>query len=237
MLVSAGSELEGRPGMDDPVTATAKAAEATANATGKMLDIVHDTGGYLGRVFADVPADLIGVVGGAWLRERHIRLRARLRRRTEEILRERDVQDVIELSPNVASTLIAGAQEESRDELMELWARLLANAVDQRLNGVRQSFIDAVKAMDPPDAKTLNYLYRVKAARIVFGGGGDSVQTTIEYISKQLGVRKDDVEVSLRHLETLRFLTTTPQELNVWFPTANMREFMRTCYPELSANE
>ena len=39
--------MEGRPGMDDPVTAIARAAEATANATGKMLDIVHDTGGYL----------------------------------------------------------------------------------------------------------------------------------------------------------------------------------------------
>src|SRR3977135_2900114 len=97
MLVSAGSDMEGRPGMGDPVTAKARAAGATANATGKMLDIVHDTGGYLGRVFADVPADLIGVIGGAWLRERHIRLRARLRRPTEEILRQRDVQDGIEV--------------------------------------------------------------------------------------------------------------------------------------------
>jgi hypothetical protein len=218
--------------MDDPVTATAKAAEATANAAGKALEIVHDAGGYLGRVFADVPADLVGALGGAWLHERHIRLRSRLRRRTEEILRERDVQEVIELSPNMAAALIAGAQEESRDELMELWARLLANAVDPKLNSVRRSFIEAVQAMDPSDAKTLNYLYRAKAGRIPLRGEGDPANKSIEYLSGQLGIRQDDGEVSVRHLEVLGFLTSTPLEPNVWFPTANLREFMRACYPE-----
>ena len=83
-------------------------------------------------MFADLPADLVGVAGGAWLHEIHARLRDKLRRRTEQILRERDVQDVIELSPNMAVALIAGAQEEGREELMELWARLLANAMDPK---------------------------------------------------------------------------------------------------------
>ncbi len=39
--------------MDDPVTATAKAVEATAKAADQAFEIVHDTGGYLGRVIAD----------------------------------------------------------------------------------------------------------------------------------------------------------------------------------------
>jgi hypothetical protein len=109
----------------DPGTtqAVAKAAEESARTAGKALDVVHDTGGYLRSVIAEVPADLVGLVGGAWLHERHIRLRDRLRRRTEQILRDRNVQEAIELSPNVAVELIAGAQEESREELMELWAR------------------------------------------------------------------------------------------------------------------
>src|SRR5260221_13944382 len=103
--------------MDDPVTASAKAIEEGAKAAGKGVAIVHDSGGYLRSVFADAPADLVGVLGGAWLRERHIRLRDALRRRTEQILRERDVQELIELSPNIAAELIAGAQEEGREEL------------------------------------------------------------------------------------------------------------------------
>src|SRR5437879_556104 len=113
--------------MNDPTAATANAVEAGAKATGQALEIIHDTGGYLGRVFADVPTDLVGVLGGAWLHERHARLRDRLRRRTEEILRERNVQELLQLSPNIAAALVAGAQEESRGELMEIWARLLAN--------------------------------------------------------------------------------------------------------------
>src|SRR5580704_5247877 len=85
--------------------------------------------------------------------------RSRRPRRTEEILRERDVQDVIELSPNMAVALVEGAQEEGREELMELWARLLANAMDPNLNSVRQSFIEAVKNMDPVDAIVLRHIH------------------------------------------------------------------------------
>jgi hypothetical protein len=91
------------------------------------------------------------------------------RRRTEEILRERDVQDVIELSPNMAVALVEGAQEEGREQLMELWARLLANAMDPNLNSVRQSFIEAVKNMDPVDAIVLRHSrekYRFHSARL-----------------------------------------------------------------------
>ena len=86
--------------------------------------------------------------------------RDKWRRRTEQILRERDVQEVIELSPNVATALIAGAQEEGREELMELWARLLANAMDPSMNSVRHSFIEAVKKMDMRDAVVLQYIYK-----------------------------------------------------------------------------
>jgi hypothetical protein len=73
----------------DPATtqAVAKATEETAKTAGKALEIVHDVGGYLRSVFAEVPADLVGVAGGAWLHEVHIRIKDAWRRRTEEILR------------------------------------------------------------------------------------------------------------------------------------------------------
>jgi hypothetical protein len=132
--------------MDAATTqAVAKAAEESAKTAGKALEIVHDTGRYLRQVFDEVPANLVGVLGGAWLHETHIRIRDALRRRTEQILRERDRQEVIEISPNIAVALIAGAQEEGSEELMELWARLLANAMDPNLNNMRRSFMEAVK--------------------------------------------------------------------------------------------
>ena len=208
----------------DPATtqAVAKAAEESAKTVGKGLEIVHDTGGYL-------RGDLVGVAGGAWLHEIHARLRDKLRRRTEQILRERDVQDVIELSPNMVVALIGGAQEEGREELMELWARLLANAMDPNLNSVRQSFIEAVKNMDRMDAIVLRYIHEKNILFIERGSADPKTnqRTGIEDISIAIGGRSDEVEVSVRHLRDLGFFD------GEYYPNALNREFMRACYPEV----
>jgi Abortive infection alpha len=218
----------------DPATtqAVAKAAEESAKTAGKGLEIVHDTGGYLRGVFADLPADLVGVAGGAWLHEIHARLRDALRRRTEQILRERDVQDVIELSPNMALALVSGAQEEGREELMELWARLLANAMDPALNNVRHSFIEAVKKMDPPDVVVLRYVHERNIVNVRRGETPEDENkwTGVGNIATVIGRRSDEVEVSLRHLQDLLFFDYVN---NQWYVNATSREFLRACYPEV----
>jgi hypothetical protein len=211
----------------------AKATEETAKTAGKALEIVHDVGGYLRGVFAEVPADLVGVAGGAWLHEQHIRIKDALRRRTEEILRERDAPKVIELSPNMAVALIGGAQEEGREALMELWARLLANAMDPNLNSVRQSFIEAVKNMDPLDAVVLRHIHERNIASIGRGHASEPItnQTTgIDNIATEIHRRYDEVEVSLRHLQDLLFFDYAN---NSWYMNAISREFLRACYPEV----
>jgi Abortive infection alpha len=221
----------------DPATtrAVAKAAEETAKAAGKVTDIVHDTGGYLRRVFADLPEDLVGLAGGDWLHEVRIRNRDRWRRRTEKILQERDRHEAIELSPNMAMALIAGAQDESREELMELWARLLANAMDPNLNSVRQSFIDAVKTMDPPDALVLKYIGKKKfsAVRSTHDPNIDA-PNALRNVAYDIGLRQDEVELSILHLQSLLFFELS-MVTDAWETTVTFREFMRACYPELGA--
>jgi hypothetical protein len=232
----------------DPAStqAVAKAAEATAKTAGQVAELVHDTGGYLSRVFGNVPEDIVGVCGGDWLHERRIRNRERLRRRTEQVLQERDVQEVIELSPNVAVSLIAGAQEEGREELMELWARLLANAMDPNLNSVRRSFIDGVKKMDPLDAVVLRYIHQSKINSVRSTGAPEplsNLSAGTEDVSSAIGCRNDEVEVSIRHLEDLSFIeerTFTerqgPNEFSEhlsWRVNAIGREFLLACYPEV----
>ena len=222
--------------MNDPLMAQAKAVEETAKAAGKALDIVHDMGGYLNRVFGDVPGDLVGVVGGAWLHEVAIRLRDKLRGRTEQILHDRNVQEVIEPSPNIAVALISGAQKESSEELAELWARLLANAMDPRLNNVRQSFIDAVSKMDPTDALVLENIYKRKltgAHRNNNAVGAGAHDTDIYNLARAITRRPDDVEASLRHLSSMGFFDQRTPGNQDWFMNAISREFMRACYPEV----
>ena len=86
--------------------------------------------GYLARLFATEARDLGEVVDAGWLSEARKNNREALRRRTEDILRERKVGDIAELSPNLAVQILELAQDEGRYALIELWARLLANAVD-----------------------------------------------------------------------------------------------------------
>ena len=56
--------------------------------------------------------------------------------------------------------------------------------------------------MDPLDAKIMHHLYSEKVGRIRRGGGGDSKKdTSVDLISRELGNRNDDVEVTIEHLE------------------------------------
>jgi len=213
----------------------AGAVEEIAKASGKALDVVHDTGGYLAKVLGGVPGNLVGVLGGAWLCERHIRLKDGLRRRTEQILRQRDVQQLVELSPNLASALIAGAQEEGREELAELWARLLANAIDPSMNSVRHSFIEAVKAFDPPDVIVLHHVYERSGASIQPGSDDDGGRPYMYVggIANALNMREDFIQASIDHLSALGFFERRINTSIQWLVTSTNREFMRACYPEV----
>jgi hypothetical protein len=217
--------------MVDPATASAGAVEAVAKTTGQALDIVHDTGGYLNRVFGDLVVNAVGWSIGDWVGEKRRRNFDALSRRTIEIFREREVEHLIELSPNQATELLSAAQDESRDELAELWARLLANAMDPNLNNVRHSFIEAVKKMDPMDAVVLQYIYANQIASVRYGDlkSGTNTVGTLN-ISQSIGKREDEVQVSVRHLEALSFFDTQPS--GGWLVNAINREFMRACYPE-----
>lgn len=135
---------------------SAKAAQEIAKTTGKAVDAAHDVGRFLGRVFGAVPEDLVGILGGDWLhqkRQENIQIMAEM---TEARLRARKVDRLRQVSPNVAISLLKQAADENREELLEVWARLMAAAMDPKKAGdVRQSFVEAVKQFDPLDARIL----------------------------------------------------------------------------------
>jgi len=111
----------------------------------------HEIGGYLKGLFGTGAGESGEVVGDSWLNEARKSNREVLRRRTEEILRERKVGDISGLSPNLAIQILELGQDESRAALIEIWARLLANALDPSRNNLRLSFIAIVKQMDLQD--------------------------------------------------------------------------------------
>jgi hypothetical protein len=132
----------------------AKAIQESAKFGVKALEVTEKTGGWISDVLGEVPKNLVGVLGGDRLRHYREANLEELAAKARDKLRKDGVAEPQRVSLSVAIPLLEAAAEESRPELQDLWARLLANAMDPKRGTVRQSFINAVKQFDPLDALT-----------------------------------------------------------------------------------
>jgi len=170
---------------------SAHAVEETAKAVGKAIDAAADAGKYAAGVLGDLPHDLVGIMGD-WVKQQRARRWAGLQADSEQILRERGVENRSDASPSIAIPLIAAAINEDRDGLKELWAKLLAAALDPARAGYfRLAFIEAAKKMEQLDAKVL---------REATSHGGAISEHTRKQISAALRVSGDEVDVSIQNL-------------------------------------
>jgi hypothetical protein len=182
---------------------SAHAIEETAKATSKAIDAAVQAGKYVGEVLGDLPHDLVGIMGD-WVKHRRARRWAELSAETLKILHARGVDNREDVSPSVAIPLIAAAINEDRNVLKQLWAKLLAAAMDPaRSKLVRSSMIETVKQMDPLDALVLEEVNK--------NTGGNWHPSGRDVVKAALNVSQDEVLVSFEHLTKLECLS---------FPTA-----------------
>jgi hypothetical protein len=181
---------------NDLIPLDSEAIKELAKTAGTALAVAGKAGSYIAWVLGTVPHDLVGVLGGDWLRQVRIRNLARLHDRTEEILRSRGVTKTEPVSPSLAVPLLRAAADESREELQELWARLIAAAVDpDRSSRVRRSFIETVARLDPLDAVVLTKLYETP----------DNLSPNPrDFLANQLAVSSRQIEVSVQYLNELK---------------------------------
>lgn len=174
--------------MTDPVTA-AKALEATASTA-------------LSAVPESVRKDLVGFVGGDWLHEQRVRNIDRLTRRTKEIIAARNVETETP-SPSLAEPIIEAARNESREELAEFFAKLLAAAMDpSRKSRVRLEFVELVKQLDPLDAILLEFVHKNPIHQV--GSNVDFHATLADRFKRQ----RMEIEVSIAALSKLDIATS-----------------------------
>jgi hypothetical protein len=108
--------------MSEDVAPYSGAIEETAKTTGKAFDLIRDS--------ARPIADAYGLIIGDQIHAaRHRRLDA-ITRKTRQILKDRDLSEAAEVAEQIAIPLLEAAQGEPREEMQDLWARLLANAMD-----------------------------------------------------------------------------------------------------------
>jgi hypothetical protein len=169
---------------------TAHAIEETAKTAGKAVDAVAGTGKYLSQVLGQVPANLVGLLDD-WLLHKRIRRLAELNAETREHLKRWGAEEPFEdPTPALAAPLIAAAIDEDREELKDLWARLLASAMHPDRKGrVRQSFVAILKQLDPLDALCLRTI----------GNGGNPSKFVARF-------GPDEIQVSLGRLKELALI-------------------------------
>lgn len=113
----------------------------------------------------------------------------------------------------MAIPLLKAAQDESRDEIQELWARLLSNALDKDMTPIRRVFIDILQQLEALDAQILQKLSDM--------GGIENGVCIFHTKNKTdwrtgFGVTEDQFEISIENLIKLECIsiTTKYEELN-----------------------
>ena len=137
---------------DDPVTAVARAVEESAKTGRALVEAGSDLASFVGKALGTVPEDTVGLLGGDHLRELRIRNLDRISRKTEDILSERGVEDPEPIGLKALLPTLEAASEESDETLQDMWANLLANAMDPNKDtSLQRIFIEALGEMEPID--------------------------------------------------------------------------------------
>jgi len=101
-----------------------------------------------------------------------------------------------EVSPSIADPLIEAAADEERAELKELWAQLLAAAMDpKRKQFVRADIITTLKQFEPLDARVLQAASELKGTQLP--------PNARDNIAQKLSATSDEIEVSMTNLARL----------------------------------
>jgi hypothetical protein len=100
--------------------------------------------GIWGAFSEPPPEDAVGLVLGDPLHFVRTVIARTLDQLISKIFERRGVTDTQPVSPSLAIPLLRAAYDESRPELQQLWADLIAAAMDPKRSGrVRLSFIDS----------------------------------------------------------------------------------------------
>jgi Abortive infection alpha len=173
----------------------AKAIQEASKALQEALRIVQGSASFLREMFGTVPEDVVALLGGNWLKVRRAAQLVRMLDKARERLRARRVEAPEPASLSIVLPIFVAAADESREELVDIWARLLAAAADPaRSKSFRLAFIETAKNMDPLDAAVLRYANE--------HGGGITGQIRNE-AAAELHASRDEVDVSIVNLAKL----------------------------------
>ncbi len=178
----------------------AEAAKEIAKTGELAIESARQFVSYWAGVFGTAPHDLFGLLLGDRLHHSRLRNLHKLEVETETFLKQHGVKQAQKVSEDIAVPIVEAARATDREELLELWARLLAAAMDPARSAlITKRFIDVLKQIDPLDALVLKELSQSATLS----------PNTRDYCATKFKVSSDQVEVSLAHLDHLECVKLT----------------------------
>ena len=152
----------------------------------------------------------------AWRAKRIVKLWEDVKKR----LGEQEITEPELPNPKIALPILAAAADENREELQDLWARLLAAAMHPaQAKQVRLGFAEALQKLDPLDALIMRWMRQ---------HGGSADMGYRNKMAEKLNVTRDEVDVSLENLVRQGFASDPHGVATTLAPFG--REFLRTVW-------
>ncbi|WP_407184897.1 Abi-alpha family protein [Bradyrhizobium centrosematis] len=194
-----------------------KAIEEAAKTLGKAVDVVKSASPAIDNIYGWMIGDRVS--------EARKRNADAFARKTKKIIEERNLKDARPLPEDLATPLLEQAQRESREEMQELYASLLANAMDPAYSSdVRPEFIQTLRNLQPIDILVLRKAMELR----------DTPNPTFHeprLRDEMPGHRQSSLSISINHLEAQGCLRTHPQGYIV---SAFGQELLIACDPHVA---
>ena len=147
---------------DSKTQAVARAVEESAKAVQAVAPEVSAMATYLARLVGTVPEDFVDIVLGQPLRHLRVRTGIWWAERTYEYVTKRGIEHPKHLSAKGVIAVFEAATEEADESILDLWARLMANAIDpNRDTSLSRQLIATLKEFEPDDAIVFDVLGQV----------------------------------------------------------------------------
>lgn len=200
-------------------TLHAEAVKALATFGTTVVTEAGNLARCIGRIVGTVPEDAVGLVIGDPLHAIRAVTADWYDRRVREIIKRRNAKTQ-PVSLSVALPLLQGAYDESREGLRDMWAALIAAAMDpERAGRVRVSFTITLRQFDPLDALLLS------ARRDNASGFRPHARA---FFAQRLGVTENEIAVSVENLVLLRCMRASDNRES-FVPTPYGLELLRAC--------
>lgn len=155
------------------------------------------------------------MIGREWINYWKMKNAVCIGEKAKEYLKQRGITDetqVRTLTAKFGVLFLQGASVEDEPSLQDLWAKLLANALDPNYNSrdLKPIFFEIIKTLDPNDVKMLNQIYLL-AQKIEIWGTPDITQKLIYIapIRESLGFSDDEGLLSFQSLSKVGCITSS----------------------------